>query len=66
MTIDWQTAIAAILVFIAAVYLVRRGWRTIAQKRAGCGMCSNCPTDQNPAGKPLVPIDVTLKTKLRP
>jgi hypothetical protein len=61
MTFEWQTAIAAILVVSAAAYLVRRGWRTIAGRRIGCGTCASCPADQNPSGKPLVTLDALTK-----
>jgi hypothetical protein len=63
MTIDWQTAIAAAAVFAAAVYLIRRGWRTITRKRTGCGACSNCPTAQDPEAKPLISLDANWKAK---
>jgi hypothetical protein len=61
MTFDWQTAIAAILVISAAAYLVRRGSRTIAGRRIGCGACASCPADQNSSGKPLVMLDALTK-----
>ena len=41
---DWQTFIAIAIVLVAASYLVRRCWLSIARKRAGrCGACGSCP-----------------------
>jgi len=37
------TAIAIVL--IAAAFLARRGWQTLAKRRAGCGSCGNCPSN---------------------
>jgi hypothetical protein len=65
MTLDWQTAIAAILVVSAAAYLLRRGWRVFMRRGTNCGACSNCPADQTSAGKPLVMLDALSKPKSR-
>ena len=57
MTLDWQTSLALALVIVAAIYLARRGWQVVARKTGGCGACGNCPADQTPSGKPLVPLE---------
>jgi hypothetical protein len=39
---DWQTGIAALFVTAAAAYLVRSGWRTWLNTKAGCGGGCSC------------------------
>jgi FeoB-associated Cys-rich membrane protein len=63
MTLDWQTSIAAAMVLVAAAYLGRRAWKTVARKSAGCGACPSCPADQDSAGKPLVQLDTRSKPR---
>jgi hypothetical protein len=40
--VDWQLALAAVLVAAAVAYLARRAWRTLA-RRGGCGGCGAAP-----------------------
>ena len=45
MTFDWQTITVLAIVAVAAVYLARAAWQTVARRKAAaCGSCSSCPT----------------------
>jgi hypothetical protein len=56
MTITWQDLIAALMVLLAAGYVV---WYAAGRAKrngsSGCGCCPNCPTDE--PEQPLVNID---------
>ena len=63
-----QDFIAIAIVVIAAAFLARRGWQTLAKRRAGCGSCGNCPS--NAAGNTanlvsISPIDSHAKAPRR-
>jgi len=64
---EWQNLVALGIVLTAAVYLIRRAWRTFAKKRAGgCGACGSCPASSaNPAGKPLVQLETFAKPRTK-
>lgn len=58
MNTDWQQIVVVVAVAAAAMYLGRRAWVMIARKRgAGCGSCSNCPTETTPEGNQMVGIE---------
>jgi hypothetical protein len=67
MTFDWQNVAALAIVLTAAVYLVRRVWKSVAKKRAGgCGACGSCPGgSSSPAGKTLVQLKTVAKPRSR-
>ena len=67
MTWDWQNLVVLGIVLTAAVYLVRRSWRTFVKKRAGgCGACGSCPASSaNPAAKPLVQLQTFAKPRAK-
>jgi hypothetical protein len=67
MTTEWQNLVALGIVLTAAVYLIRRAWRTFVKKRAGgCGACGSCPASStNPAGKSLVQLETFAKPRTR-
>ncbi len=46
---DWQLAAAAVVVLVAAAYLVRRAARSWSRSRTGCGSCGSA---QAPAPRP--------------
>ena len=45
MSFDSQNLIVLALVALAGCYLARSLWRTIAQKKSGCGGCGSCPNN---------------------
>ena len=56
MTLSWQDATAGVIVAVAAAYLVRVAWRSLAgRKTGGCATCCTCPTSE-PDGHKLVEI----------
>ncbi len=68
--LDGQTAIVVATILAAAIYLVRRGWATMAHKKSGCGACSTCPVSQTSAaqtaaGKPLISIESLSRPKAK-
>jgi hypothetical protein len=67
MTFDWQNVAALAIVLTAAVYLIRRAWRTVAKKRAGgCGACGSCPAGSADAtAKTLVQLQPLAKPRGR-
>ncbi len=62
MVSNWQDITALFVVVIAAAYLVWRGWLVLRRRRAGCGACSTCPSDES-SGKPLVTIELSRHAK---
>jgi hypothetical protein len=52
-----QDYIAIAIVVIAAAFLMRRGWLTLARRRGGgCGSCGNCPSNSAGNSANLVSI----------
>ena len=46
------------IVALAAAYLARRAWGTLAGKRkAGCGSCATCPAEGAKPGEQLISVD---------
>jgi len=45
MIFAWQNLIVLAIVAIAACYLARVMWRSIALKKSGCGGCGTCPSN---------------------
>jgi len=55
--LDWQNALALMLVAAAAVYVGRAAWLAIRAKRSrGCGGCPACPAEK-PTDGALVTIE---------
>jgi len=57
MQLDWQTAAVLVIVALAAIYISRLAWLTLARKKAAaCGGCKSCAANAaNPVG-PVVEI----------
>jgi hypothetical protein len=52
-----QDILAISIVVVAAGFLIWRGWRNLAQRRAGaCGACSNCPSEGASGTSQLITI----------
>jgi hypothetical protein len=61
----WQLALVAVLVSVAAVYLLRQTWHTWTVKKGGCAGCA-CPTASSPPSptQSLIPLEqLTLRRK---
>lgn len=57
-TFDWQSAVAGLIVLVAAGYLARRAWQAMRRQRAAsCGACASCPAERGSTEPPLVAFE---------
>jgi hypothetical protein len=59
-----QDILAISIVVVAAGFLARQAWLTVARKGSGkCGSCSNCGTTDSIKSRPLVTISLDSLSK---
>ena len=54
MTVDWQTVVAIMVVSLAALTLLRRGWRWA--RGSGANGCGTCPNKNSPSVVKTLPL----------
>lgn len=55
-----QDLLAISIALAAAAFLARRFWQSVTKRRAGCGACSNCPS--NTSGQPTGLVSIAAFT----
>jgi hypothetical protein len=58
MIVEWQSVVVLSLVAAAAVYVARRAWRTIVERKAaGCGGCGTCGAAKQAQPVSIIGVD---------
>lgn len=67
MTEDWQSIAAIAIVLAAVLYIARRVYRIVVERRQpGCGSgCSTCPAGQKADEAPVVGLDALNESARR-
>jgi hypothetical protein len=56
---EWQTVAAILIIFFAAVVVLRQFFRSLRQEKSSCGSCTGCSSSPN--DKPLHSIELSKK-----